>query len=46
MGFEVLGLKVFDLSKPFGYAEVFSTIAIVCLIAFIGFYILRIKSKK
>ncbi|WP_172402598.1 hypothetical protein [Helicobacter sp. 12S02634-8] len=46
MGFEIFGLKMFDLSRPFGYSEVFATIIIVCLIAYVGFYILKIKSKK
>ncbi|WP_180763012.1 hypothetical protein [Helicobacter sp. 11S02596-1] len=46
MGFEIADSKIFDLSEPFGYAEVFITIAVVCLVAFAGFYILKIKSKK
>ncbi|WP_180675658.1 hypothetical protein [Helicobacter sp. 11S03491-1] len=46
MGFEIFGIKFFDFSRPFGYPEVFSTIIIVCLLAYIGFFILKIKSKK
>ncbi|SQB99098.1 hypothetical protein [Helicobacter fennelliae] len=44
MGFEIFGIKVFDLSKPFGNFEAFSTIILVCLIAFLGFLILS-KNK-
>ncbi|MDO7253225.1 hypothetical protein [Helicobacter cappadocius] len=46
MGFEVFGLRVFDLSQPFGYVEAFSTIIVVCVLAYIGFCILKFKAKK
>lgn len=46
MGFEIFGMRVFDFSKPFGYFEAFSTIFIVCAIAFIGFLLLANAAKK
>lgn len=41
MGFEIMGLRVWDLSQPFGYFEAFSGIAIVLLCALITFGLLR-----
>lgn len=46
MGFEIFGMRVFDLREPFGYIEVFSAIFIVLFLAFIGFYILKLNSRK
>lgn len=37
---------MFDLSKPFGYAEAFITIGVVCFIAFVCFLVLKNMSKK
>lgn len=45
MGFEVFGMRVFDLSKKFGYFEVCSAIIIVCGVAFIGFLLLKMVAK-
>lgn len=45
MGFEIFGLHVFDLSKPFGYFEAFSTIGIVCICASISFVLLAKNAK-
>ncbi|QOQ90591.1 hypothetical protein [Helicobacter cinaedi] len=41
MGFEFFGLKVWNLSEPFGYFEAFSGIVVVLSCAFVGFLILR-----
>lgn len=46
MGFEIFGLRVFDMREPFGYFEAFATIIVVCILAYIGFLILRLKAKK
>lgn len=46
MGFEIFGMKVFDLREPYGYIEIFSAIFIVLLLACIGFCILKLKSRK
>ncbi|WP_295737777.1 hypothetical protein [uncultured Helicobacter sp.] len=47
MGFEFFGLKVWDLSEPFGYFEAFSGIVVVLTCAFVGFLILRhFRPKK
>ena len=40
-GFEMWGMKVWDLSEPFGYFEAFSGIVVVLLCALVGFLILR-----
>lgn len=45
MGFEIFGMRVFDLSKKFGYFEVFSAIVIVCGMAFIGLLVLKMVAK-
>lgn len=36
-----LGGQYFDLHQPFGYVEAFSTIGVVCIIAFVSFLLLR-----
>lgn len=41
MGFEIWGLRVFDVSKPFGYFEVFSGILITLLCALALFLVIR-----
>ncbi|MDE7236088.1 hypothetical protein [Helicobacter japonicus] len=41
MGFEIMGLHVWDLSQPFSYFEAFSGITIVLLCALITFGLLR-----
>ena len=46
MGFELFGLKVWDLSEPFGYFEAFSGIFVVLSCAFVGFLILRYFRPK
>lgn len=46
MGFEIFGMRVFDLSAPFGYFEAFSTIAVVSVSAFIIFLLLRNMGNK
>lgn len=43
MGFDFFGYRVFDLSKPFGYFETFSTIIVVVAIAYIIFLLLKKK---
>ncbi len=46
MGFEIFGMKVFDLSAPFGNFEAFSTIFVVCFLAFCAFLILAKNKPK
>ncbi|MCX2717088.1 hypothetical protein OQH61_04990 [Helicobacter sp. MIT 21-1697] len=41
MGFDILGMHVWDLSQPFGYFETFSGIIFVLLCAVIAFVLLR-----
>lgn len=36
----------FDLHKPFGYVEAFSTIGVVCVLAFMSFLLLRYFKPK
>ncbi|WP_394954088.1 hypothetical protein [uncultured Helicobacter sp.] len=38
--------EVFDLSQPFGYFEAFSTIIVVCSVAFVSFLVLRYFRPK
>lgn len=45
MGFEFFGLRVFDLREAFGYFEAFSTIGVVCMIAFVCFLILAKNAR-
>ncbi|OBV28848.1 hypothetical protein BKN38_08925 [Helicobacter sp. CLO-3] len=45
MGFEIFGLRVFDLREAFGYFEAFSTIGVVCMIAFVCFLILAKNAR-
>lgn len=46
MGFEIMGLRVWDLSQPFSYFEAFSGITIVLLCAAICLCVLRYFSPK
>ncbi len=46
MGFELFGMRVFDLSAPFGYFEAFSTIAVVSVGAFVIFLLLQKLGKS
>ncbi|CUU40941.1 MULTISPECIES: hypothetical protein [Helicobacter] len=46
MGFEIMGMRVWDLSQPFGYFEAFSGIAIVCLCAGLCLCLLRYFPPK
>lgn len=46
MGFELFGMRVFDLSAPFGYFEAFSTIAVVSTGAFVIFLLLQKLGKS
>ncbi|MDL0079523.1 MULTISPECIES: hypothetical protein [Helicobacter] len=46
MGFELFGMRVFDLSAPFGYFEAFSTIAVVSAGAFVIFLLLQKLGKS
>ncbi|MDD7346192.1 MULTISPECIES: hypothetical protein [Helicobacter] len=38
--------EVFNLAQPFGYFEAFSTIIVVCGIAFVSFLVLRYFRPK
>lgn len=39
--------EVFNLAQPFGYFEAFSTIIVVCSVAFVSFLVLRhFRPKK
>lgn len=44
--FEFMGRKVFDLSAPFSYFEVFSSAFVICGISLLIYLYLANKAKK
>ncbi|WP_194145689.1 hypothetical protein [Helicobacter jaachi] len=46
MGFEIMGLKVWDFTQPFGYFEAFSGIFVTLLCALVAFGLLKMFRPK
>ncbi|MCH5314025.1 MAG: hypothetical protein J1E28_06520 [Helicobacter sp.] len=46
MGFDIMGLHIWDLSQPFGYVEAFSGIIFVLLCAGITLCVLKYFAPK